>query len=457
MRTVRTLRSVWPVRTGLARPGPPGGPRVYYGWWMVGGLSITERHPGARWSTRSRFSACPCTPGWGSSAQLNGGYTAGVAVSGVVAIPAGRWLQRHGARGLMTTGSLLTVAALAGWSQVRALPEFYACFIVAGLAMAATLYEPAFAVTAAWFTRHRASAVLALTIAGGLASTVFVPLAGALIAARGWRGALLVLAGIMAVITLPIHALLLRRGPSDLGLHPDGEISGPDAAQRTPPSDRAWCREPATGKAAIIRRASFRWIVVSLMADTAGKLAVTVTLVAYLAGRGYSLSHATLAAGAVGLLQVAGRLATTWLRRRIPEHRTAIVLFTAQGLALPIPLLTSGHGPVATILVALLVMLFGLGYGMPDLLRGTLVADYYGPQHYARINGVLSAFAAAALPGRCWPGSPPPPCTPTPPSSPVPPLSRSPAPSPCTARTTRTPPRTLTSRASPIGEPPGIW
>jgi MFS family permease len=384
------------MRTGPAHPGPLT-PRLYYGWWMVAGLSITEL---ASWGALVYTFAVLAVPmharlGW-SPAQLNGAYTAGVAVSGVAAVPVGRWLQRHGARGLMTTGSLLAVAALAGWSQVRALPEFYACFIVAGLAMAATLYEPAFAVTAAWFTRHRASAVLALTIAGGLASTVFVPLAGALIAARGWRGALLILAAIMAVITLPIHAFLLRRWPSDLGLHPDGETPGPDAPQQTPPGDRARRREPAAGKTAITRRASFRWIVVSMMANTAGKLAVTVTLVACLAGRGYSLSHATLAAGAAGLLQVAGRIAATWLRRRIPQHRTAIVLFTAQGLALPVPLLTSGHGPTATISVALLVLFFGLAYGMPDLLRGTLVADYYGPQHYARINGVLSAFVVAA-------------------------------------------------------------
>jgi hypothetical protein len=30
------------MRTGLAHPGPAGGLRLYYGWWMVGGLSITE-------------------------------------------------------------------------------------------------------------------------------------------------------------------------------------------------------------------------------------------------------------------------------------------------------------------------------------------------------------------------------------------------------------------------------
>jgi len=68
----------------------------------------------------------------------------------------------------MVAGLAVTelVAALLAWAHAHSLVTFYAAFVLAGLAMAATLYEPAFAVTAAWFTRHRARAVLVLTIAG---------------------------------------------------------------------------------------------------------------------------------------------------------------------------------------------------------------------------------------------------------------------------------------------------
>ncbi|MBO0849861.1 MAG: hypothetical protein J2P20_10400, partial [Pseudonocardia sp.] len=44
-------------------------------------------------------------------------------------------------------------SALLTWAHVHSLVTFYAAFVLAGLAMAATLYEPAFAVTAAWFIR----------------------------------------------------------------------------------------------------------------------------------------------------------------------------------------------------------------------------------------------------------------------------------------------------------------
>lgn len=363
--------------------------RPFYGWWMIGGLAVTEP---ISWGVLIYAFSVFVVPmhtqlGW-STAWLNGAYTAGVATSALVAIPVGRWLQHHGARALMSAGSLLTVLALLGWSQTRSLPMFYGCFLVAGLAMAATLYEPAFALAAAWFQQHRAHAVLILTIAGGLASTIFVPITGTLIAAQGWRHALVTLALLVAIIAVPIHALLLRRWPADLGLHPDG---GSRTSTATTPSTY-----PAQQRRRIVTSRSFRWITLSLVASTAAKIAVSVTLVAYLTARGYPLWQATLLAGSIGALQVIGRVASTWLRTRIPEHRTTIVLFTLQGLALPAPLLSSGHGTWSTATIAVLLLFLGLGFGLPELMRGTLVADYYGASAYASINGVLSTFVIAA-------------------------------------------------------------
>ena len=46
--------------------------------------------------------------------------------------------------------------------------------------------------------------------------------------------------------------------------------------------------------------------------------------------------------------------------------------------------------------LAVFVVLFGFGFGLEALLRGTLVAEYYGPANYARINGVLGAFVVGA-------------------------------------------------------------
>ena len=59
-------------------------------------------------------------------------------------------------------------------------------------------------------------------------------------------------------------------------------------------------------------------------------------------------------------------------------------------------LCTNGTGPAATGLLMVFVVLFGLGFGLEALLRGTLVPEYYGPANYPRINGVLGAFVVGA-------------------------------------------------------------
>ena len=112
----------------------------------------------------------------------------------------------------------------------RQLALYYLIWGGIGLATAATLYEPAFATVTRWFERDRGRALLLVTVAAGFASTIALPLSSWLVDRFAWRTALLILAGILAVTTIPPHALLLRRRPEDLGLLPDGAAPRKDDA-----------------------------------------------------------------------------------------------------------------------------------------------------------------------------------------------------------------------------------
>lgn len=111
--------------------------------------------------------------GWSRSA-LAGAYSLAIVVSGVTAIPVGRWLDRHGARVLMTAGSTAATVLVLAWAQVTGLGAYYAIWAGVGLVMAAVLYEPAFAVIATWFhdAAERTRALLALTVVAGFASVI---------------------------------------------------------------------------------------------------------------------------------------------------------------------------------------------------------------------------------------------------------------------------------------------
>ena len=324
--------------------------------------------------------------GW-SRAETTGAFSLALVVSGFAAIPMGRWLDRHGARALMTAGSIVGVLLVLMWARADSLLLFYVLWVAIGLTMAAVLYEPAFAVVAVWFDRKRARALTALTLIAGFSSTVFLPLAGVLVQAQGWRAALVSLAVIMALGTIPAHALLLRRRPEDVGLHADGEpvaFKNVDAERHDVPLRDA------------LRDPRFLWLTAAFCLSTAVAFGVHVHLVPILLDRGYSPTFAATLAGLVGAMQVLGRILMTPLTGRVSLRMLSAAVLAIQPASLLVLLLVPG---LAGVLV--FVALFGAAKGCLTLVRPAFVADLYGRTNYASIAGVLAfvvTLAQAAAP-----------------------------------------------------------
>ena len=227
----------------------PDGPRARFdGWRMVLALAVTETVSfGILFYAFTVFvEPMRADLGW-STATITAGFSIGLVTSGLMAPLAGRWVDRHGPRGLMTVGSLVATAGLVAWSQVSTPLGFYTLWACLGVANAMVLYEPAFALIAVWFDRRRGAALTLLTFVAGFASVIFVPLAGLLVERLGWRDTLLTLAGVQLLVTTPLHALVLRRSPADVGQEVDGGQVEPPAPSRvrTRPAQSAWwhCRD----------------------------------------------------------------------------------------------------------------------------------------------------------------------------------------------------------------------
>src|SRR5699024_5953180 len=116
----------------------------------------------------------------------------------------------HG-RALMGGASLMAGVLLACWSQVDGLLGFYLVIAGIGALQAAALYEPAFAVIARRVGTSKARAgITAITLWGGFASTVFIPLVQFLLDHWGWRDALLVLALINGLVCATAYFGFIR-------------------------------------------------------------------------------------------------------------------------------------------------------------------------------------------------------------------------------------------------------
>jgi MFS family permease len=135
-----------------------------------------------------------------------GAFSVALLVTGLASAPVGRMIDRHGGRWVMTTGSLAGAVLLMALPRVTSASQLYAMCALLGLVMATTLYDPAFAVLGQVFRERQRKAITALTLFGGLASTVFWPLTQTLIQRYGWQCALFVLGLLNLLACAPLHA-----------------------------------------------------------------------------------------------------------------------------------------------------------------------------------------------------------------------------------------------------------
>lgn len=348
----------------------------YYGWRIVAALAVTET---ISWGIVYYAFSVLLAPmqrelGW-TRAELTGGFSLGLLVAGAMAFPVGAWLDRHGPRLLMTCGSVLASLVIALWSQVSSLPAYYLLWVGLGVAAAMVLYEPAFTVLAQWFDRRRSSALAWVTFAAGLASTIFLPLTDGLVSVLGWRHALLVLGALLAVSTIPLHALVLRGRPTEVAMQAAGELDG----RERPGTPAGSALRSALSSAAF-------WLLLGTFAlASLAASGVRVHLVALLIDGGSLPGVAAAVAGSLGIWQVAGRVAFVPAERRFGDRWLLPCLLGLQALAMAM-LLVQASLPWAGVFA----VLFGAGVGMSTLMRPAILGRWYGAANYGRISSVLA-------------------------------------------------------------------
>lgn len=319
--------------------------------------------------------------GW-SRTFLNGGLSLGLLVWGIWALPVGSWIQRRGGRGLMATASGVGGAALilmGAWPHPGA---YLIAWVLLGMGMAGMLYDAAFAVVTAAFGSEYRRGITLITLVGGLASTVFIPLAQLAVDRLGWQSALMALGAGQIAVGVPLHAWgIPRRAGRGAGVPALAVAS-------TPQRLRAWGRE--LGKD--ISDPRFVGLALWFTAHAAAFTGLIFHLVPILQQWGVESATILQAIALIGPMQVLGRF---WLTTRGNHFSTVRVgywamagLFVAVGLLAVLPPRFVG--------LALFATLYGASNGVLTILRGTAISEFFGRERYAELNGALSAPAVLA-------------------------------------------------------------
>jgi MFS family permease len=307
--------------------------------------------------------------GWGKS-ELTAAYSLALGTSAFCAVPVGRLIDLGHGRAIMTGGSLLAAAMLALWSQVTSYPVFILLWMGLGACMSAVFYEPGFAVLTQRLGFLARRGITFMTLVGGFASTVFIPLTHLLIAHYGWRGTLLVLAGLNLLLCAVPHALSIPRAPARSALF----------------SDRQEHRPPASNPRRVLRQPAFWCFVVTSVLQGMISTGMPIHLIPILVERGFSLEAAVAAFSVIGPAQVAARFAMAVGERLVSLRWVGVITMALSVVAFVLlPLIPPGSW-----WIAVFAGIYGAFNGMMTIIRALLPPELFGRGDYGTIQGMIA-------------------------------------------------------------------
>ncbi|MDR5794246.1 MFS transporter [Caballeronia sp. LZ008] len=310
------------------------------------------------------------TMGW-SRTSTNAALSVGLLVSGFAAYPIGRWIDHGLGRRVMAVGSIIAAAMLLLWAGAQSLTLLFVAWIGLGISMAATFYDPVFAVITHRYPRSFRTKITLITLVAGFASTVFIPLTQILVGSVGWRTSLVVLAALNLVVCLPIHVLAIRSSRRDADSLPESRSV-------------KLANDAATRRA--LRTPIFWALAVCFTAYYATFAALTFHLVPLMVERGVSNAVLVTTMALIGPAQVAARAVWFTFGRTIHVSTIGIIVVTLFPLS-TIILITAGHSAT---LLWFFALCYGAANGMMTILRGTIVQDLMWTEGYGAVSGMLS-------------------------------------------------------------------
>lgn len=314
--------------------------------------------------------------GWPGSVVF-GGFSLALVTMGIVSPAVGRAVDRRGGRVVMTAGSCLIAAGCALMAAATGPELYFAAWLVLGIAMRMSLYDAAFASLVRIGGAAARAPISQITLLGGLASSALWPIGEALANAFGWRAALLCYAG-LALATVPLH----------LGI---------PAARHDEPGDgagRAAERPPLARTTAEQRLAALLFALVTALGGVLNA-AISAHVIALLTGLGLAAAAAVWASTLRGVGQSLARLGEILSGSRLDPLALGVL---ATGIV-PLGLLAAvlGGGSVAAGIA--FAFLYGAGWGLVTITRGTQPLVLFDRAGYGAISGRLVApsFYLSAL------------------------------------------------------------
>lgn len=329
------------------------------------------------WGTSFYFPAVFAGPivadtGW-SLGWVVGGTSVGLLVAGLISPQVGRIIDLHGGRPVLLASSLFYAAGLIAIGLSPALPVYLFAWVLLGIGMGTGLYDAVFAALGRMYGSAARGPITNLTLFGGFASTICWPLSAFMIEHAGWREACFVYAGLHLMVVLPSQMAVISRAPKQV-------------VANTTPVETARSVSPIANETLIFALLA---LVLSIAAGI-GSI-VIVSFMIFLQARGVDYAVAVSLGTLFGPAQVGARV----IERLFGSHYHPIWTMIACCVLMAIGLLLLAEHFQ---LLVLIILIYGGGYGISWIGRGTLPLALFGSIRFPRLMGKL-AFPSLIVQG----------------------------------------------------------
>ena len=357
--------------------------RVFFGWWIVGASFLVALYIGGAlfYGFTAVFEPIAEEMDWNYTQVSFAASLRGLEI-GLLAPVIGILVDRWGPRRLIFSGAIVTAAGLVLLSRTMSLGMFYGAFVLISIGMSGCTMTVLMTAVANWF--HRSVGMASgIAISGFGAGGLLVPVVVRLIEMYEWRMTMIILALGMLVMVLPL-SFLFRHKPEQYGYLPDGRVKDQVQFDDSPSLPQAVEVDVKAKQA--IKSGSFWHMAVAFAYNMAVITAVSTHVMPYLSSIGVARVRSGFVASAIPLMSIGGRLGFGWFADKLDGRLVAAGAFAMMGFGL----FCFGYIPsTGTWLLVPFLVLFGIGYGGANVLRPSMVREYFGRTNFGTILGLI--------------------------------------------------------------------
>jgi sugar phosphate permease len=363
-------------------------PKIFYGWWIVAACFINGILLGGFITLGFTAFIDPIAAdlGWSYTQISIAASLRGVEVALFTPF-IGFLVDRWGSRTMMLAGVALSGLSLMFLSTIHSLGMFYLGFIIMALGLSGNGPTVAMTAIANWF-RKKLGIATGIIGSGFALGGLLIPVVVSLIDTFEWRTALLIIGIATLVVGIPT-SMFLRHKPEKYGLLPDGDTSPTIGSEQAPAKVNDQEKDPSARQA--MKTRAFWYITVIMTFQIIAVQTVIVHIMPSLVSVDISRTTAALAATAMPLLSIIGRMGSGWLADKYNIKWVSAGFFVCLMAGLFFMTLVSS---LAVWMIMPFALFFGMGWGGNNTIRVNLTNRYFGRTNFGAIFGIITGINA---------------------------------------------------------------